>query len=130
MPFCTDSNWTIDMYKDVVPPVRLDTLFFELKISNGTIMGKVFVRSAEISNVDGRCQGDAALNAAAMSLTFNWGTTRVLMTGVAHVDGVFTRFKGRFVAFPPQIQPSLEIKRMTLIPPDVGDTGTGNGMQT
>ena len=122
------------MYKDDpqlrFPPIPLDPLFFELTITNGTITGEVFVHSVKISDVTGTCQDDAALNAAAMRLTFNWGATRILMTGVVYVDGVFTKFRGRFVAFPPQIQPSLEIKRLALIPPDVGDTGTANGTQT
>jgi hypothetical protein len=135
MPFCTDSNWTVEMFKDAgptVPPIRLDSLFFELKIINGIITNdsKVFLHLVEISRATGTCQDDPALGAAVMVLTFNWGATRILMTGIVHVQGVFNRIKVRFVAFPPVVQPSLEIKRLALIPPDVGDTGTGNGTQT
>jgi hypothetical protein len=134
MAFCTNSNWTIDMYKDDpqlrLPPVFLDRLFFQLTISGGTITGDVFINSVRISGVDGTCQDDAPLNAAAMRLKFTWGAVNILMTGVVHVEGVFNRFKGRFVAFPPTVQPTLAIRQQALVGPDVGDTGTGNGTQT
>jgi hypothetical protein len=134
MAFCTNSNWTIDMYKDDqqlrLPPVFLDRLFFQLTITAGSITGDVFINSVRISGVDGACQDDAALNAAAMRLKFTWATVDILMMGVVHVEGGSNKFKGRFVAFPPAASPSLDIKRMTLAAPDAGETGTGNGMQT
>lgn len=134
MPFCADSNWTITMYKDDpqlrLPPTPLDDLFFELHIDNGKITGEVFINAVPISPVDGTCEDDAALNAATMRLKFAWSSVQILMAGIVHVEGAFNKFKGRFYAFPPQVQPSLEIKRLALVPPDEGDTGTANGTQT
>jgi hypothetical protein len=134
MAFCTDSNWTIRMYKDDpelrLPPTWLDDLFFELHIDNGKITGDVYINSVRISGVEGTCEDDAALNASTMRLKFTWSAVQILMAGVAHVEGAFNRFKGRFFAFPPETQPSLEIKRLALVPPDEGDTGTANGSQT
>lgn len=134
MAFCTNSSWTIDMYRDdpqlTLPPVFLDRLFFQLAISAGTITGDVFINGVRISGVDGTCQDDAALNAAAMRLKFTWVTVDILMTGVVYVEVGTNRFKGRFVAFPPAVAPTVAIKQLALLVPEVGETGTGNGMQT
>ena len=122
------------MYKDDpqlrLPPVFLDALFFQLTINNGTITGEVRKNGVRLSGVEGTCQDDAALNAAAMRLKFTWVTVDILMTGVVHVEEGINKFKGRFVAFPPSVTPSLTIKQMALVVPEVGETGTGNGMQT
>lgn len=134
MAFCADSNWTISMYKDdpqlTRPPTWLDDLFFELKIDNGKITGDVYINSVKISSVDGTCEDDAALNASTMRLKFAWSSVQILMAGVVHLEGVLGKFKGRFYAFPSETRPSLEIKRLALVPPDEGDTGTANGTQT
>jgi len=122
------------MYKDDpqlrLPPVFLDALFFQLKITNGTITGEVRKNGVKLSDVEGTCQDDAAANAAAMRLKFRWVTVDILMTGVVHVEGGINKFKGRFVAFSPSVTPLLTDKQMALVVPDVGETGTGNGMQT
>jgi hypothetical protein len=127
MAFCTNSSWTIDMYRDdpqlMLPPVFLNRLFFQLTINGGTITGDVFINSVKISGVDRTCQDDAALNAAAMRLKFTWVTVDILMTGVVYLEGGTNRFKGRFVAFPPAAAPTLAIKQMALVVPDVGETG-------
>jgi hypothetical protein len=134
MAFCTNSNWTIDLFKDpadilTMPSTSIGRLFFELTITNGVITGEVFSLGSKLSDVTGTCREIAALNIAVMELNFTW-VAHVVLVGIVFTQGSLTRFRGRFCGLSPISVTPTEVLRQTLLAVDVGDTGTGNGTQT
>ena len=101
MPFCTSSNFSIDMVRDV-DGFRLDTLFFQLTINNGTITGNVFLSNGTtpLSAVTGSCTSIPKPDLSIMDMTFDWDAVKVFVKGQVFFHNGPRRilFNGRFVA--------------------------------
>lgn len=138
MPFCTNSNFSVDIVRDA-DDLRLDTLFFNLTISGSRISGNVFLSNgpSPLSSVSGSCQSFARPDVSLYTLTFTWDTVTVFVIALIFSNRRSGRviFSGRFVAARitdaevPLVtrEPGARPNR---IPPADGDTGTATGQQT
>jgi hypothetical protein len=139
MPFCTNSNFSIDMIRDV-DSLRLDTLFFLLAINGGRITGNVFLSNgtSPLSPVTGTCVSQPKPDVSVVDLAFTWDTVTVSVKGVIFFNNGPRRvqFHGRFLAErradaaeTASVVPVAGARPLP-IPPADGDTGTSTGQQT
>ena len=138
MPFCTNGNFSVDMVRDI-DDLRLDTLFFQLTITSGTITGNVFLSNGTtpLSSVTGTCQSFGRPDLSLVNMSFTWDavTVFVIATIFFHNRSRRIMFVGRFVAARirneeiPQVMREPNARPVP-IPPADGDTGTSSGQQT
>jgi len=115
--------------------VKVDELLtFCLNITGTSITGTV----NSIANVTGTNQALAG-GVERITLGFPWGATRVIVDGFTFLNNAgFRECLVNFRAIPPDgVVPAPDGQGTTpttsaivLVPPDVGDTGTGTGQQT
>ncbi len=135
-----NQEWTIDTLIDSQPVANTRRLIFCLSINGGNITGAVRIKTSDsevvnLSEVTGRqrvmtevISQDPARPATMMTLTFNWGTRKVMLIGNTFPVGPLNNFDGRFLAFASDLQ--LADGGALPEPPAEGDTGTGTGTQT
>ena len=134
-----NQEWTITLI-DSQPVANPRRLIFCLSINGGNITGAVRVKTSDnevvnLSEVAGHqrvmtevISQDPARPATMMTLSFNWGARRMMLTGNTFPFGALNKFDGRFLAF--ASDPQLENGSAIPEPPADGDTGTGTGTQT
>ena len=137
-----NQEWTINVLIDKQPEANTRRLVFCVSINGGTITGAVRIRTSDLevvhlSDVTGHHRvltevksEDPTRPAAMMTLNFNWGQRKVMLTGNTFPLGTLNKFDGRFVAF--ASIPQTEDVNAAALPesPGDGDTGTGTGTQT
>lgn len=136
----TNQEWTIDIILESDAQKR--TLVFCILIDGDTITGKVDVMSLEneavfLSDVTGHNRvlpniptEDPNRPVRAMTLFFNWGTTRVVLPGTVFPFGVPTRFAGLLTAFEDPQTSAPPTEGTLPSAPRGNDTGTSTGTQT
>lgn len=130
------SRWTVQMRPDDQGEDAVKTLFFDLQIDDrGVVTGDVFDTVEEgapsLAKVTGRRQpGLNDQDGSLITLSFNSGDSRVLMSGFTFFDGTFTRIEARYRLTEAGEAAPLGGGGVAVLASGPGDTGTGTGSQT
>jgi hypothetical protein len=139
-----NQEWTIDTLIDAQPVADTRRLIFCLAIEGEKVTGEVKIKTSDnevvhLSSVAGQSRAltevisqDPARPATLMTLTFTWGTTRMVLSGNTFPVGPVNQFFGRFLAFASAatLEPAPPDGGGLPEAPGDGDTGTGTGTQT
>jgi hypothetical protein len=106
-------------------------LVFNITRINGiNIEGNVLEQTGGmISTFTGTCRAVLQDQMNLMTFEFVWGSANILLAGGASAGNV-NRFAGRFIATAHTALEGEKAVKPSAVPPDPGDTGTGNGTQT
>lgn len=141
-------EWTFDLTVDGAPaPLRLTfCMKFDGFLVSGKVFDPTFNPAKELSYLTGLRVPTPTSDNDVLSLEFMWDQVRIFMAGFTFIQSK-DRFEGRFMATAltdalnapnatsveaQGAETSAETSADTLaqVPPDPGDTGTGNGTQT
>ena len=133
-------EWTIHTLIDGQPESQRATVVFCISIDGGIIKGEVSeMKSGEavpLSPVTGTIQPIPEWEQGfeqpptLMILSFNWGSSKIMLSGNTFRAGGQNNFRGRFSAFKLASVNGGSAPVFTETGPGDGDTGTGAGTQT
>ena len=135
MAIC-DGPWKMELVIDRTAGTE-EFVFKEIRVTNTTFTGEVWdkLQTTKLSDLTGTCDPLSTGNPELSRITFQFtlpGTSETVgisMAGVGFIPPMSNaRFFGRFRAYAPDGGTTL-ITQEPLVGIDVGDTGTGNGMQ-
>jgi hypothetical protein len=129
MSICADDDWAMDLVKYGSQDKETFT-FYNLRIDNEDITGKVKDQGGKTSDLTGKC---SPLLETVARLTFSFEAVgprvgvEMFLTGLAIQlpDKTKPIFRGQVVALPLAALSTSPVD----VKFDVGDTGTGSGMQ-
>jgi len=140
MAIC-DGPWTMTLVNDDGGKGSDIFVFKNITVTGTTFTGEVFDRTGmgtRISLLTGTCEDLATGNPRLTRLTFQFrlpartgGEVGMFLAGVGFPPAMGNaQFLGRFRAYTPdRFTPSFDTAEALVIMLDVGDTGTGTGMQ-
>jgi hypothetical protein len=139
MAIC-DGPWTMTLVNDDRGKGSDDFVFREIRVTGTTFTGEVWDRTGtttKLSLLTGTCEDLAIGDPRLWRITFQFslpgrsGAVGMFLAGVGFQPSTGNaQFKGRFRAFTPDDWTPHTVGATILeILFDVGDTGTGNGMQ-
>ena len=133
-----DGPWKMALVIDRTSGTE-EFVFKEIRVTNTTFTGEVWdkLQETRLSYLTGTCDPLSPWNPELSRITFLFtlpGTSETVgisMTGVGFIPPTSNaRYLGRFRAFTPgSDKPPVNAEAAFVVGIDVGDTGTGNGMQ-
>jgi hypothetical protein len=139
MAIC-DGPWTMTLVNDNGGKGSEVFVFKDITVMGTTFTGGVWnqAMSVRLSDLTGTCEDLATGDPRLTRLTFQFrlpgrtgGAVGMFLAGVGFPPATGNaQFRGRFRAYTPdRFTPSFDKAEAVAIMLDVGDTGTGNGMQ-